>query len=750
MSSDSVRVVTRVRPFIKSEEKECRCFVSVSTQDRCVRVCDKRKKCDPNEPSSWRSFEFDHVFGPESTQENVYASSVRPALARFTEGFNTTIFAYGQTSSGKTHTMMGQMQNPADTGLIPRAVEQVFEMIGSSSDSSVRFIVTLSYLEIYNEKVRDLLSKPPTPEKGLRIRQSPSGGFHVPALSKHLVTSVVQIVRLIQKGGDRRATAATHQNSSSSRSHSILVLTLERGNEVEGHLTVTTSKLNMVDLAGSERFQAQSVERQIESSSINKSLNTLGNVIAALSGTQGKANGGKTKGKLFVPYRNSALTMLLQDSLGGNSHTLMVANVNPCDRNVMETMSTLRYATRAKKIRNKARKNLNAKDAILVKLQQEIEALKAAVLEKDTIIQTMSNNPIEDNEAIEDFEDNLSGLRRESREVSEDEANDDEQASQNKPGHKRGQSVVVVDGHKADRLVMIKRLQSCRNAVIQGGRHAESKDSKEHQNEQVFPNTRKKLQRSTSAGVSDAVLAGLTHDGLENSISVTELLPQLKIAIAEELKKTKTKLNELQIETREAREAIAATEKKANEFKKQAEIREQSALKEAAKAKNELKSARRSIMVISKSFGLDSEKVEKSGGTDVFGFGALGDERELASFKLRRSAMMAGVHSSGISGWLLKRGAINKSFKRRFCKLRAETVDNVEQLCLSYYKKKTDTKPRGEVIITEDTDIERGSDADDGSSLEFIIVTPRRRFVFRAEDETILDMWVLAASAVAM
>lgn len=419
----AVRVVSRVRPFIrdevKSEKEACK-----SLDEKTVSVyIDKisRIKQKGSDPRAWRQFTYDRVYGPEESQKTVFEGSVRGILDNFLDGFNTTIFAYGQTSSGKTHTMMGDLKNEVNAGLTPRAVRHVFDTIKSRANSSSKFLVTLSYLEIYNEKVNDLLVKtskrllPADVAKGqgLKIRQSPNGGFYVPDLSTHLVTSEAQIHKLIQQGQLARATAATTQNITSSRSHSILILNVEKGTTIGGHMSVRTSKLNMVDLAGSERFQGGSIARQKESASINKSLNMLGNVISALTKTGGK---GKSK-KKFIGYRDSALTMLLMDSLGGNACTLMIANVNPCGRNVAETVSTLRYASRAKKIKNVARKNLNPKDAILLKLQQEIESLRQAVEAKDKIIESMGGAAVGD--TGDDAEGKISDARDDRQKIRE-------------------------------------------------------------------------------------------------------------------------------------------------------------------------------------------------------------------------------------------------------------------------------------------------------------------------------------------
>ena len=358
-----------------------------------------------NKRDSWRKFSFDKVWGKASDQAAIYEKSVSRMVKRLLDGFNSTVFAYGQTSSGKTHTMMGVLQNEKLEGITPRLIRHLFDSIGGEAGHT--FAITLSYLEIYNEHVYDLLGKRKKKKdrrrgphgeiqrESLKIRQLKKG-FHVPDLSRHVIHKEEEMLSLIRKGARHRSTAATSQNAESSRSHSILVIYVEKGrlcNDGDGSEEIESggivaAKFNLVDLAGSERFQARDSKMQRESASINQSLTSLANVISALTG--------KKKAK-YIPYRDSSLTMLLKDSLGGNACTLMLANINPCDRNVAETVSTLRYASRAKKIKNRVRANQNPKDALLTKLQAEISKLKAALAEKDKMIQ-VSEQPHEPTE----------------------------------------------------------------------------------------------------------------------------------------------------------------------------------------------------------------------------------------------------------------------------------------------------------------------------------------------------------------
>ncbi|XP_040389717.1 kinesin-like protein KIF17 isoform X5 [Cygnus olor] len=288
-----------------------------------------------------------------------------------TEGYNGTIFAYGQTGSGKSFTMQGVVDPSTEKGIIPRAFEHIFESIQCAENT--KFLVRASYLEIYNEDVRDLLGAD-TKQK-LELKEHPEKGVYVKGLSLHTVHSVVQCERIMETGWRNRAVGYTLMNKDSSRSHSIFTIHMEICTVDEGgqdHLRA--AKLNLVDLAGSERQSKTGAtgERLKEATKINLSLSALGNVISALVD-------GRCK---HIPYRDSKLTRLLQDSLGGNTKTLMVACLSPADNNYDESLSTLRYANRAKNIKNKPCINEDPKDALLREYQEEIKKLKAILAEQ--------------------------------------------------------------------------------------------------------------------------------------------------------------------------------------------------------------------------------------------------------------------------------------------------------------------------------------------------------------------------------
>ncbi|XP_028966984.1 kinesin-like protein KIF3A [Galendromus occidentalis] len=360
---DNVQVCVRCRPMSESEiVGNYKNIITVDHIGGTVTV----NSLNPSEPP--KSFTFDLVFGPDSKQVDVYNRAARPIIDNVLQGYNGTIFAYGQTGTGKTFTMEGDRNVPELKGIIPNSFAHIFGHIAKAADR-MKFLVRTSYLEIYNEEVRDLLGKDQSVQ--LEVKERPDIGVYVKDLSSCVVNNADELDRIMTLGNRNRAVGATNMNAHSSRSHAIFSITIECSEQDH----VLMGKLHLVDLAGSERQSktGASGQRLKEASKINLSLSTLGNVISAL--VDGKST--------HVPYRNSKLTRLLQDSLGGNSKTLMVANVGPAQYNYEETVSTLRYANRAKNIQNNARINEDPKDALLKKFQKEIEDLKRLLAETD-------------------------------------------------------------------------------------------------------------------------------------------------------------------------------------------------------------------------------------------------------------------------------------------------------------------------------------------------------------------------------
>ncbi|NXF33130.1 KI16B protein, partial [Nyctibius bracteatus] len=319
-------------------------------------------------------------------QEMVFKNLGTDVLKSAFEGYNACVFAYGQTGSGKSYTMMG---NTGDAGLIPRICEGLFSKISEKTKrNEASFRTEVSYLEIYNERVRDLLRRKSSKTNNLRIREHPKEGPYVEDLSKHLVQNYTDVEELMDAGNINRTTAATGMNDVSSRSHAIFTINFTQAKFDSEMPCETVSKIHLVDLAGSERADATGATgvRLKEGGNINKSLVTLGNVISALADlSQDATNPLSKKKQVFVPYRDSVLTWLLKDSLGGNSKTIMIATISPADVNYGETLSTLRYANRAKNIINKPTINEDPNVKLIRELRAEIARLKALLAQGNQI-----------------------------------------------------------------------------------------------------------------------------------------------------------------------------------------------------------------------------------------------------------------------------------------------------------------------------------------------------------------------------
>ena len=324
-----------------------------------------------------KTFTFDNAYDEDATQEQVYIECAQNIINEVVDGYNGTIFCYGQTGTGKTFTMTGIENDPVYKGIMPRAFEDIYEMaqVMLNTDSRSKVIVKASYIEIYNEEIRDLLST--NPKKKLQLHEKPKIGVVVSDLSEHASENCEDLLELLRIGLKNRETASTQMNATSSRSHSLFQIKIERitNDETEtevktskGRVKIRVSKLNLVDLAGSEKTSKTGTtgERLKEATKINLSLTTLCHVIHALT----------SKSSTHIPYRDSTLTRMLQDSLGGNTKTMMISTIGPSENNYQETMSTLRQASRAKKIKNQPKINVDMKDQLLMEYQKEIEYLR--------------------------------------------------------------------------------------------------------------------------------------------------------------------------------------------------------------------------------------------------------------------------------------------------------------------------------------------------------------------------------------
>ncbi|KAF8985706.1 hypothetical protein BGZ46_002451 [Entomortierella lignicola] len=354
--SNNIKVVCRFRPQNALEIREGgQPIITFDDNGQSVKVDSKEYP---------GSFTFDRVFSWESKQKDVFDYSISTIVDDVINGYNGTVFAYGQTGSGKTFTMMGPSIDDEDTkGIIPRIVDQIFASI-IASPSTMEYTVKVSYMEIYMEKIRDLLNPV---NDNLPIHEEKNRGVYVKGLFEVYVSSISEIHEVMRRGGNSRMVAYTNMNAESSRSHSIFVVTISQKNLADG--SVKSGKLYLVDLAGSEKVGKTGASGQTleEAKKINKSLSALGMVINAL--TDGKST--------HIPYRDSKLTRILQESLGGNSRTTLIINCSPSSYNDAETVGTLRFGTRAKSIKNKAKVNqeLSAAELKLLLKKAKTEAI---------------------------------------------------------------------------------------------------------------------------------------------------------------------------------------------------------------------------------------------------------------------------------------------------------------------------------------------------------------------------------------
>ncbi|KAK7693379.1 hypothetical protein QCA50_002947 [Cerrena zonata] len=372
--STNIKVVCRFRPPNSIEQREnSEIVVSFDENLRTVMMRSSQALAGPEKDG----FTFDRVFPPGTKQHEVFDYGVKDTVKDVLDGYNGTVFAYGQTGAGKTFTMMGSdIDDPEMKGLIPRITEQIFQSI-VESDAHLEYLVKVSYMEIYLERIRDLLAPH---NDNLQVHEEKSKGVYVKNLSDYYVSSAREVYEIMRQGGNARVVSSTNMNAESSRSHSIFLITINQKNTETG--AQKSGNLYLVDLAGSEKVGKTGASGQTleEAKKINKSLSALGMVINAL--TDGKAK--------HIPYRDSKLTRILQESLGGNSRTTLIINCSPSSYNDAETLGTLRFGIRAKSIKNSARVNTELSPSELkalvakaqganTKYQQYIAALEAEI-----------------------------------------------------------------------------------------------------------------------------------------------------------------------------------------------------------------------------------------------------------------------------------------------------------------------------------------------------------------------------------
>ncbi|XP_017754858.1 PREDICTED: kinesin-like protein unc-104 isoform X7 [Eufriesea mexicana] len=384
----SVKVAVRVRPFNNREiSREAQCIIEMSGNTTSI----LNPKAPAGSKDAFKSFNYDYSYFSMDPNDSNYSSQLmvykdigEEMLQHAFEGYNVCIFAYGQTGAGKSYTMMGK-QEEGQEGIIPQICKDLFRKISRNSNESLKYSVEVSYMEIYCERVRDLLN--PKNKGNLRVREHPLLGPYVEDLSKLAVMSYQDIHDLIDEGNKARTVAATNMNETSSRSHAVFTIffTQQKQDSATGLVTEKVSKISLVDLAGSERADSTGAKgtRLKEGANINKSLTTLGKVISALAEIATK----KKKKADFIPYRDSVLTWLLRENLGGNSKTAMIAAVSPADINYDETLSTLRYADRAKQIVCKAVVNEDANAKLIRELKEEIQKLRELLKQEGIDVQ---------------------------------------------------------------------------------------------------------------------------------------------------------------------------------------------------------------------------------------------------------------------------------------------------------------------------------------------------------------------------
>ena len=368
----NIRVICRFRPINEKEKLMFEDSQIVEFPDNQTVIINPQseKETVPHR------FVFDYVFTPDAQQESVYNVSAKPIVEAVMQGFNGTVFAYGQTSSGKTFTMTGpDLQSSEFMGIIPRMILTVFNKI-EIADPKIEFQVKVGYCEIYLEKIKDLLN----PSKSnLKIHEDKTRGVHIADLTEAYAASGKEVYELMKIGTGNREVGFTQMNAGSSRSHSIFILTITQTNSDD--YSAKTGKLYLVDLAGSEKVgkTGASGKRLEEAKNINKSLTMLGSVITAL--TDGKS--------MHIPYRDSKLTRVLQDSLGGNSKTSLIVTCSPSPFNEAETLSTLRFGVRAKSIKNKPKVN---REYTIGELKLMLAKVNEEIIKKDKIIFTLKNS----------------------------------------------------------------------------------------------------------------------------------------------------------------------------------------------------------------------------------------------------------------------------------------------------------------------------------------------------------------------
>jgi hypothetical protein len=544
-------VAVRARP-LNSREKNMRSAVCVSMEGGATTIMDGK--------GGKKTFTYDQSYWWDSEQNKVYQDLGKGNIAKAIEGFNGTVFAYGQTGSGKTYSMMGYEGD----GIIPRLNTDLMAAVAQckKDDPANEFLVTVSYLEIYNEVIKDLLNPS---DKHLKIREHPDMGIYVEGLAELVVGGASDITELIEQGNKVRSVAATQMNARSSRSHSCFTIKVsQRKKEDMGNgqerTTKLNSKLNLVDLAGSERQgKTQASGQQLkEGAAINKSLSALGNVINALS----KAGSKKDR---HIPYRDSKLTRLLQESLGGNSRTVMIATISPAQDNYEETLSTLQYASRAKKIENKAKRNEDVSQKVIRQLKEEIEKLRAelaaAAEGRGSASKGAGHDQFDedgiDSVEMQQMEEKIANLERAKKQSWEEKQKLSRLFQQEREKNLKNENYVrdVMQTVKQENVDLIRRLRALQREKNELTGQFKKKKAAYHQDKKIFEQDMLEYSRVMKEGAESGVT---DEDKLAALLVSIETKRQTLVTERDELERIKRDLHENEERQTEERAEMAA------------------------------------------------------------------------------------------------------------------------------------------------------------------------------------------------
>ncbi|XP_044731672.1 kinesin-like protein Klp68D [Chrysoperla carnea] len=542
--NEAVQVVVRCRPMSIKEKLNDNFNVVVMYPVHGIVEITNPKEVDTY--SDQKTFTFDVVYDANSTQDDVYNTSIRPLVESVLEGFNGCVFAYGQTGTGKTYTMEGSKENK---GIIPKTFGQIWDYINRTSN--MQFLVSVSYLEIYLEEIKDLLKRDHTSK--LEIREYCGRGIVIPNLHTVTCKTAEEMAQVMAIGNRNRTIGGTKMNDRSSRSHAIFSVTIEMCNTDQEYENVRVGKLNLIDLAGSERQSKTGAcsDRLKEASKINRALSALGNVISALA-----------EHSSHIPYRDSKLTRLLQNSLGGNSKTVMIANIGPSNYNYEESLTTLRYAHRAKAIKNTPFKNEDPKDAKLREYRDEIKRLKELIeqrrLEEKQVIvihkvikvhrnSARSEDHITNSDSYETDRSSDSGSEAD----LEDEIDDEEDTEL--------MERLYLERQKTDELAM--RLEELESQLVKGGHALEVIDI----NEQKLAEQLLKIEEQKTRETEMQYV-------LEQESDTKVELHEAYSSLQQEFDSKSQKINEMAAIIKDLQEQILDLREKTNEEQREIEV----------------------------------------------------------------------------------------------------------------------------------------------------------------------------------